>query len=211
MIWIISGAILIFGVVIWAMAVSTEPEKVTDYDLVKRINRIDFKPIEKLLEKKKNWDRAKIDINIVEYKKFLFLVGANLGHTIVPFNDDVDEVWHMHLLDSAKYRLDCINVFGRIIDHNPHLYVGIPKQVDGHKKTQQLYKNMSPSVRATLDSRHYNSRRNTTDDYSTTYIPSSCSSDSPSKAASCGASCNSGASCGGASCGGGGCGGGCGA
>ncbi len=55
----------------------------------------------------------------------------------------IDRVWHAHLLDTAKYRADCQQVFGRVLDHFP--YAGLLGEADeaawlrDFARTRQLF------------------------------------------------------------------------
>jgi len=55
-----------------------------------------------------------------EYRRFLYLSLQHEGATIVPV-DIVDEFWHFHILDTAKYARDCIAQFGSLLHHFPYL------------------------------------------------------------------------------------------
>lgn len=33
--------------------------------------------------------------------------------------DDIDEFWHLHILDTIQYRSDCHTIFGTFIEHIP--------------------------------------------------------------------------------------------
>ncbi|AKH22266.1 glycine-rich domain-containing protein [Sedimenticola thiotaurini] len=57
-----------------------------------------------------------------EYRRFLALKLFYPGISLIPSND-VDKLWHFHILDTRAYREDCEKVFGRFIDHYP--YFGI--------------------------------------------------------------------------------------
>ncbi|NJN86389.1 MAG: hypothetical protein HC881_08865 [Leptolyngbyaceae cyanobacterium SL_7_1] len=35
--------------------------------------------------------------------------------------DDIDQVWHYHILDTQKYATDCQHLFGYFIHHFPYL------------------------------------------------------------------------------------------
>lgn len=71
------------------------------------------------LEARQEWTREKADAVEVDYRNFLnaavALSDANLSPT-----EDVDTFWHWHILDTRKYRKDCLNEFGVIVDHNPN-------------------------------------------------------------------------------------------
>ncbi|WP_124728018.1 glycine-rich domain-containing protein [Staphylospora marina] len=53
----------------------------------------------------------------VRYRKFLRLVQK---YPDVPLSPacDIDEMWHLHMLHPRAYIQDCMNLFGRILDHN---------------------------------------------------------------------------------------------
>ena len=65
-----------------------------------------------------SWSRECCLRAMEEYKKFVFLA-AVAGHPVVP-SDQVDQVWHLHLLDSEAYWGDfCPNVLGLKLHHHP--------------------------------------------------------------------------------------------
>jgi uncharacterized membrane protein YgcG len=170
----------------------------------------------KLLAKKGWWWRQRNDIDKIEkeYKQFLYLIATNPGKTVVPWSQQLDDLWHEHILDTPKYTADCKKLFGKYVHHNPHLDRGTAAQRTAYRDTQKMYTTAFGKKAAEV-------KRNggTTDTESPgcgAFMPivfsdalASCGS-GPS-AASCGtnttpASCGSGG--GGSSCGGSGCGGG---
>lgn len=55
---------------------------------------------------------------IVEYKKFVFLV--NITQTPLTPSDEIDQVWHLHLLYTESYWLEmCEGILGRQMHHGP--------------------------------------------------------------------------------------------
>ena len=54
---------------------------------------------------------------IEEYRRFAFLMVAS-GHMAVP-SDQVDQVWHQHLLYTRSWAAFCGRVLGREIHHEP--------------------------------------------------------------------------------------------
>ena len=55
---------------------------------------------------------------ILEYKKFIFLLTIS-NHPLTP-SDQVDQVWHLHLLYTQSYWDDfCENTLNRKIHHGP--------------------------------------------------------------------------------------------
>jgi hypothetical protein len=67
------------------------------------------------------------DAAIALYRCFLKLCALYPGMTIVP-TESIDRVWHAHMLDTAKYRVDCERVLGRFLDHFP--YAGLRGEAD---------------------------------------------------------------------------------
>jgi hypothetical protein len=96
---------------------------------------------EKFLSKKSWWWKLRHSANDVEkaYRRFLFLVAENPYKTVVPWSQDLDDFWHEHILDTPKYRADCLSVFGRFIDHNPNLPKGTPKHTNASCDTRRMY------------------------------------------------------------------------
>lgn len=67
------------------------------------------------------------DAATAKYRQYLKLCAIYPGKSIVP-NKEIDQVWHTHILDTAKYRDDCELIFGRFLDHFP--YFGLRSEVD---------------------------------------------------------------------------------
>ncbi|HUZ37259.1 MAG TPA: hypothetical protein VMV17_13105 [Streptosporangiaceae bacterium] len=70
---------------------------------------------------------ASADQDVALYRCFLKLCVLHPGTTIVPTRQ-LDHVWHTHMLDTAKYRADCDQMFGFFLDHFP--YFGFRGQED---------------------------------------------------------------------------------
>src|SRR3954469_11154637 len=64
----------------------------------------------------KRWSVEYTDRLAAEYKKFLTLLVKYPQETIAPTNE-VDEFWHLHILDTRKYAEDCEAVFGYFLHH----------------------------------------------------------------------------------------------
>jgi hypothetical protein len=56
-----------------------------------------------------------------EYRDFLILIAENPGAVLTPWSEALDLFWHEHLLDTARYSLDCKRIFGRVIRHDANL------------------------------------------------------------------------------------------
>lgn len=80
---------------------------------------------------------------IEEYKKFIFLLCVST-HPLTP-SDQVDQVWHLHLIYTQSYWTDfCQNTIGRPIHHGPTKGGGIEndKFTDWYEKTKELYRSL---------------------------------------------------------------------
>lgn len=76
-----------------------------------------------------------------EYKKFIYML-CIAEHPLTP-SDQVDQVWHLHLLYTESYWIDfCQNTLGRQIHHGPTKggKEEGEKYNDLYEKTIQLYK-----------------------------------------------------------------------
>ncbi len=77
-----------------------------------------------------------------EYRKFLVLCLQNPNIAIVP-STQVDDFWHLHILDTQKYAQDCEACFGYFLHHFP--YFGMRDEQDANnlemawKQTKELY------------------------------------------------------------------------
>lgn len=54
----------------------------------------------------------------MRYREFLQYCKDNPGAHRPPAKD-VDEYWHAQILDTKKYREDCLKFFGYFLDHVP--------------------------------------------------------------------------------------------
>jgi len=53
-----------------------------------------------------------------QYRRFLSLrIRYPMAH-LVP-TDDIDLIWHTHILDTERYASDCQRLFGSFLHHNP--------------------------------------------------------------------------------------------
>jgi len=53
-----------------------------------------------------------------QYRRYLTLKIRYPGVELVP-TDDIDLIWHTHILDTENYASDCQRLFGRFLHHNP--------------------------------------------------------------------------------------------
>lgn len=77
---------------------------------------------------------------VFEYKRFMFLINI-ADHPLTP-SDQVDQVWHLHLIYTESYWVDfCQNTMNRNIHHGPTKGGGAEREkyVNWYEKTKELY------------------------------------------------------------------------
>jgi hypothetical protein len=75
-------------------------------------------PFSQKLAKENNWTVEYTQRVICEYKKFIFLAVV-AGHTVTP-SEQVDQVWHLHLIYTHSYWQDfCPNILQMDLHHSP--------------------------------------------------------------------------------------------
>lgn len=90
------------------------------------------------------WSHAYANEIEAAYKTYLTMVVKYQEHAEdILLSKDVDEFWHTHILQTAKYADDCQRVFGTFIHHNPHVGA-VTAEVHAHRdvlaaKTRRLY------------------------------------------------------------------------
>jgi hypothetical protein len=111
-----------------------------------RVDELDLDPVVYLLMHGEpgqgGLTSAEADRAVVLYRCFLKLCVLYPGQAIVPTRQ-IDQAWHAHLLDTAKYRADCNRVLGRFMDHFP--YAGLCGEDD-----QQAWREDFARTRALL-------------------------------------------------------------
>ena len=68
--------------------------------------------------KEYGWAEAKASQAVNRYEKLFKLFGK--GSSIVP-TKEIDDVWHLHMLDPVSYYQSCMSYHNKIIGHNPAL------------------------------------------------------------------------------------------
>src|SRR4029453_18794520 len=93
-------------------------------DLLIRIQAFSFDegecalPFADRLARENQWSDMHAERVIREYKRFIFLAMV-AGHPVTP-SDEVDQVWHLHLLYTRSYwERFCGGVLGRPLHHDP--------------------------------------------------------------------------------------------
>jgi hypothetical protein len=88
---------------------------------MEKLKALNLSPIAAYLINPQNgygWHQQQAFRAIRRYKTFLFVSYLYPNMQLIP-TQDVDRVWHCHLLHTRKYRQDCELLFGYFIDHEP--------------------------------------------------------------------------------------------
>lgn len=64
------------------------------------------------------WDEERVARALHEYKQFLALMHWYPDAVLIP-SEDIDDVWHTHVLNTARYQQDCEAIFGSFQHHAP--------------------------------------------------------------------------------------------
>src|ERR1700754_2493607 len=64
------------------------------------------------------WTPVQAESAVKRYRQWLWLNSAYPDENIPP-SQEIDAVWHTHILDTRKYAKDCEMLFGHFLHHNP--------------------------------------------------------------------------------------------
>jgi hypothetical protein len=90
-------------------------------EMYQAIDELDFSRIKAKLMRGRDGVIALRQVERAEagYRQFLKLAAKHPDAPIVP-SEEVDEFWHMHILDTQRYGADCERIFGYMIHHDPY-------------------------------------------------------------------------------------------
>lgn len=108
------------------------PARIEDQEEARRyIDAIDFETMKSKNESSEHggigWPRGKLDFVERQYKNWLFLRRKYEGQPLPP-PEDIDDFWHLHILDTRAYHRDTAAIFGYYLHHFP--YFGIRSDED---------------------------------------------------------------------------------
>lgn len=94
------------------------------------MNELDLEPIMvKAMEQEEGfgWSLELTQRIANEYRKYLILCLENPDFPVVP-SSQIDDFWHLHILDTMKYQEDCDKYLGYFLHHFP--YFGMRSEQD---------------------------------------------------------------------------------
>ncbi len=105
-----------------AIMLSTQRGLSQDIELFrKKLKQLDLRSIAYQLinSSDQKWTFEQTNQAIDRYSMFLCLIYLYPNRKLVP-TQEIDRVWHHHILDTMKYVEDCEMLFGRFIHHFPY-------------------------------------------------------------------------------------------
>jgi hypothetical protein len=103
------------------MLVVKEPLSAPALACLEKLKVLDLSPITAYLMSHRNgygWTKQQVFRAIRRYKTFVFVNYLYPQILLVP-TQEIDQVWHCHILHTRQYRKDCELLFGCFIDHDP--------------------------------------------------------------------------------------------
>jgi hypothetical protein len=112
---------------------------------------LDLSVIEKRLIDRFKWPARKVHWSSLQYKRFLFMIqqlesihqksGALGPKPSLSPSEQIDEFWHMHILDTKKYHEDSIKLFGAYLHHDAGNEAAPSQEhVGGFNRFQEMYR-----------------------------------------------------------------------
>ncbi|GAB4393940.1 MAG: hypothetical protein Tsb005_14340 [Gammaproteobacteria bacterium] len=83
------------------------------------IYSIDFSAIIFKMTTREGWLKNDALLACRWYRNFLFLNKKYGFEPMMPPSEDIDEVWHHHILDTQNYAKDCNAIYGKFMHHYP--------------------------------------------------------------------------------------------
>lgn len=119
-------------------------KKIKEFEIDEPLSALTFT---ERLTRENGWSIQFTLRTVEEYKKFMFLI-CLAEHPLTP-SDQIDQVWHLHLLYTQSYWNDfCKNTLNRNIHHGP-TKGGVDentKYTNWYEKTKELYQTIFESV-----------------------------------------------------------------
>lgn len=66
-----------------------------------------------------DWNPERVASAIEQYRRFLIMAMLFPDDEIMPISEDMDHVWHAHILHTTQYEEDCQMLFGEFLHHEP--------------------------------------------------------------------------------------------
>jgi hypothetical protein len=120
------------------------PERIKSLEEARAyIREMDMVLLKEKLSDTEGWDPEQAERAERRYKMWLFL-RRKYPSELMPPPEDIDKVWHAHLLDSQAYHRDSAAIFGGYFHHYPYFGKRGPadaaKLLDAFENTKRRWK-----------------------------------------------------------------------
>lgn len=95
------------------------PCTLTAAQLPEAIVELDLSLVGRKVQKNQGWDEERLEQAMRDYRQYLYLLQRYPNHPLCP-SDDIDQMWHQHILFTVKYAEDCQDIFGYFQHHHPY-------------------------------------------------------------------------------------------
>lgn len=99
---------------------------------------LDLSAVMAVVTERKGWVASRAATAERHYRMFLELHRRNPGKRFA-LPADADEVWHVHILMTARYRADCATVLGRFLDHDPLAHISGDDRAESEKQFRDAF------------------------------------------------------------------------
>lgn len=114
------------------------PEKETIQKAIDAVAQLNLqKMAERVQREHPEWNSERTAAALMEYQRFLVMAALFPQEEIMPITDDMDHVWHAHILHTTQYAEDSENLFGEFLHHEPADTPFPPPEL--RERTCQLY------------------------------------------------------------------------
>ncbi len=94
---------------------------------------MDLTPVTNSLVHRYHWVESHALATCQYYRNFLFLIKKyHKEFPSLPPSPDIDEFWHLHILQTQQYHKDCLNIFGKYLHHQPENHLQSKEKKLGH-------------------------------------------------------------------------------
>lgn len=93
--------------------------EVSTVELPRAIADLDLTLVGRKVQQDQEWDEEQLGQAIKDYQRYLYLLKRYPNRPLCP-SDDIDQMWHQHILFTVKYAKDCQNIFGYFQHHHPY-------------------------------------------------------------------------------------------
>lgn len=103
----------------------------------------------------KRFGRGRREKVLQRYMNFWRLAKRNPAKPLAP-TEDIDAMWHLHMLHPQSYSKDCLSYFGYILGHN----LGFATHGSNQRKLIEIFKSTASLYRSTFNEPYTGGRQN---------------------------------------------------